>query len=67
MADKPAASGKDKQIPLAEYLKIKEKNAKSKLKLQYSPAVLMIIAVPAGYFIFMIVYFLVYLRFVAQR
>ena len=67
MADKPAASGKDKQIPLAEYLKIREKNAKNKLKLHYSPTVLMIIAVPAGYFIFLIVYFLVYLRFVAQR
>ena len=67
MAEKPASTGKDKQIPLSEYLKIKEKNAKSKLKLHYSPIVLMIIAVPAGYFIFMIVYFLVHLRFVAQR
>ena len=67
MAEKPDPSGKAKQIPLSEYLKIKERSAKSKLQLHFPPTVLMIIAVPAGYFIFMIVYFFLHLRFIAER
>ena len=68
MAEKPPSSlKKDKQVPLEEYLKIKEKNAKSKLQLHFPPLVLLIIAVPIGYFAFLIIYFLVYLRFVAEH
>ena len=66
MADKPSAVKKN-QISLDEYLKIKETRAKSKLKLQFPWLVRFVIAIPAGYLIFLIIYFLVYIRFAVPR
>ena len=68
MAETPAPkTKKSTQVPLAEYLKLKEKRAKSKLQLHFPPLVLFIIAIPAAYVIFMVVYFLVSLRFMPQH
>ena len=65
MADK--AVPKKIQISLEDYLKVKEKQAKSKLKLHFPMLVKVIVGIPAGYLIFLIVYFLIYLRFVAEH
>ena len=67
MAEKPSSPKKAAQIPFADYLKIKEKKAKDKLKLHLPPLVLIILTIPAAYFIFMLLYFLVYIRFVAEH
>ena len=63
----PSPDVKKKQIDLAAYLKIKEARMKSKMKLHFPMMVKAIIAVPAAYFIFLVVYFLLYLRFVAEH
>ena len=66
MADK-APVVKKSQVTLEEYLKIKEKRANSKLKLHFPLMVRLIVAVPAGYFIFLVIYFLIYLRFLPEH
>ena len=66
MAEKTPAVKKT-QISLEDYLKIQEKQAKSKLKLHFPLMVKIIVGVPIGYLIFLIVYFLIYLRFVAEH
>jgi hypothetical protein len=66
MAEK-VPSGKKGQISLEDYLKVKEKHAKGKLQLHIPWLVRFIIAVPAGYLLFLILYFVVYLRFVAEH
>ena len=66
MADKIAVVKKS-QIGIDEYLKIKENRAKSKLKIYLPLLVQLMVAVPAGYFIFLIIYFLIYLRFLPEH
>lgn len=65
MADKPAA--KKGQISLEDYVKLKEKRAKSRLKLHFPWLVRFVMAIPVAYLIFLIVYFLVSLRFKAEH
>ena len=60
-------SSKKSQISLDEYLKINEKRAKSKLKLQFPMIVKIIVMIPVGYLAFLVIYFLIYLRFVAEH
>ncbi len=67
MADTSKPNKKITQLSLADYLKVKEKRAKSKLQLNFPPLVLLIIAIPAAYVIFMILYFVLHLRFLAQH
>ena len=66
MADKNPVVKKN-QISLEEYLKIKEKRAKSKLQLHFPFIVRLIIGVPAAYFIFLVIYFLIHLRFLPEH
>ncbi len=67
MATPSAPNKKGKQLSLEEYAKIKEKIAKSRLKLQFPLIVKICFFVPLAYCLFLIFYFLFYLRFVAQR
>ena len=67
MAAKPPASKKDKQLTLEEYAKIKEKLAKSKLKLTFPWIIKLCFIVPLIYFAFLIIYYLIYLRFLAEH
>ena len=66
MADKPSGAPKT-QIDLVAYAKSKEKRAKDRMKLRFPKWVILITAVPAAYLVFMVVYFLVHLRFVAEH
>ena len=65
MADKPIV--KKSQVDLEDYIKIKEKRAKSKLKLHFPWLLRIIIAVPCAYLLFLLLYFLFYLRFVPEH
>ncbi len=58
---------KTTQLSLEEYNKIKEKQAKSKLKLHFPWTVKFFLIFPALYLIFLVAYYLLYIRFVAQR
>ena len=66
MTEKPKAVKKD-QISLEEYSKIKEKRAKGKLKLHFPLVVKIAIIIPAVYFTFLMLYFVIYLRFLAEH
>ncbi len=63
----PEAKPKKSQISLQDYIKVKEKNAKSRLKLHFPLPIKIILAVPAAFFIFLVLYFLLHLRFVAEH
>jgi hypothetical protein len=65
MPEKPEE--KKSQISIDDYLKLKEKRAKSKLKLHFPMALKVIFAVPAVYFLFLMFYFLLHLRFLAEH
>ena len=65
MADKPNV--KKSPVGLEEYLKIKEKRAKSKLNLYFPLLLKIILAVPCVTLTFLIIYFLVYLRFLPEH
>jgi hypothetical protein len=67
MAEKTATPKKNKQLSLEEYAKIKEKLAKSKLKVNFPWIIKLIFIVPALYLVFLVIYYLVYLRFIAQH
>lgn len=58
---------KARQLSLEEYNKIKEKRAKSKLKLHFPWPIKLVIAVPFFYCLFLIVYYLTYIRWAAER
>ena len=66
MADTAKAPKKD-QLTLEQYMKVKEKLAKSKLKLHVPLLVKVIIGLPMAYILFLMVYFVLYLRFVAEH
>ena len=65
MADKPATP--KPQLGIEEYLKSKEKRAKSKLQLHIPPVVKWVVAVPAAYAVFLILYFIFHLRFLPEH
>jgi len=67
MADKTINSGKAKQLSLDEYAKIKEKLAKSKLKLNFPWIIKFCFIVPLIYCIFLVIYYLLQLRFLAEH
>lgn len=67
MADKQPENKKGKQLSLAEYAAIKEKLAKSRLKLNFPIIIKFCCILPIGYLIFLVAYYLFYLRFVAER
>ena len=64
MAEQSTASQKAKQLSLKEYAKIKEKLAKSKLKLTFPWIIKVCFIVPLSYGVFLIIYYLFQLRFI---
>ncbi|MDE2009492.1 MAG: hypothetical protein KGJ09_05365 [Candidatus Omnitrophica bacterium] len=64
---KAEKSTKTKQISLKEYAKIKEKLAKSRLKLTFPWIIKVCFIIPVVYCVFLIVYFLAHLRYLAQH
>jgi hypothetical protein len=67
MAEKLSTSKKAKQLTLQEYAKIKEKLAKSKLKLNFPWIIKLCFIVPLLYCTFLVVYYLAQLRFLAEH
>jgi hypothetical protein len=67
MADSTDKNKKIKQLSLEEYAKVKEQRAKSRLKLQFPLIVKVCIIIPALYCTFMLVYYLMHLRFLAEH
>ena len=67
MAPRPSTAPKKKQLSLEEYAKIKEKLAKSKLKLTFPWIIKICFLLPLGYCVFLIIYYLAQLRFVAEH
>lgn len=66
MAEK-SPNPKAKQLSLAQYAKIKEKVAKSKLKLTFPWIIKVCFIVPLVYCVFLIIYYLWQLRFMAEH
>jgi hypothetical protein len=64
MADQTSNSKKAKQLTLAEYAKIKEKVAKSKLKLSFPWIIKVCFFVPLAYCVFLIIFYIAHLRFI---
>ena len=58
---------KAKQLSLEEYSKVKEKRAKSRLQLQFPLIIKICFIVPVAYCAFLIIYYLLYLRFIAEH
>jgi len=67
MAQKPPNPSKAKQLSLEEYAKIKEKVAKSKLKLTFPWIIKVVFFLPIAYLVFLIIYYLIQLRFIAEH
>lgn len=66
MANKKEAK-KEPQLSLEEYNKVKEQRAKSKLKLHFPWGVKFFLIFPAVYVLFLIVYYLMYIRFATEH
>jgi len=58
---------KNEQLSLEEYAKIKEKLAKSKLKLSFPWVIKACFIIPLLYVVFLIIYYLVHLRFLPEH
>ncbi len=67
MAEKPPVTPKKTQLGLDDYMKVKEKRAKEKLKLRFPLLVKILIAVPIVYCVVIIIYFLLKIRFLAEH
>ena len=67
MAGKSSLSKKAKQLTLDEYAKIKEKLAKSKLKLTFPNIIKACFIIPLIYCVFLIIYYISQLRFLAEH
>jgi len=65
MAEKTAS--RTRQLSLQEYAKIKEKLAKSKLKLSFPAIVKACFIIPLVYLVFLIIYYVAHLRFLAEH
>lgn len=61
------ANKKAPQMSLDEYNKVKEKRAASKLKLQFPLPIKFFLLLPIAYFIFLICYYLLHIRFAATH
>jgi len=62
-----SSSQPNKQLSLEEYAKIKEKLAKSKLKLSFPLIIKVCFIIPLLYAVFLIIYYLVHLRFLPEH
>ena len=67
MAQQSPSSKKTKQLSLEEYAKIKEKLAKSKLKLNFPWIIKLCFFFPLAYGIFLVIYYLTQIRFTATH
>ena len=67
MAQNSSKSQKAKQLSIEEYSKIKEKLAKSKLKLTFPWIIKACFFIPLFYCVFLVIYYLVQLRFIAEH
>ena len=67
MAQNPSTQPKKKQLSLEEYAKIKEKLAKSKLKLTFPWIIKICFIVPLVYVVFLVFYYVAHLRFLAEH
>ncbi len=67
MADQTPDARKAKQLTLEEYAKIKEKVAKSKLKLTFPWIIKFCFFFPMAYGLFLVIFYIVHLRFVAEH
>ena len=67
MAENASVSKRPKQFSLKEYAKIKEKLAKSKLKLTFPWIIKLCFIVPVIYCAFLVIYYLISLRFLAEH
>ena len=56
-----------KQLTPEEYAKIKEKRAKSKLQLNFPPLIIACALIPLAYLVFMVSYYVLHLRLLAQH
>ena len=65
MADSKNTPGR--QMSLAEYEKIKEKRAQTRLKLHFPWPVRILLGIPLSILIFLIIWYLVYVRFIAEH
>ena len=62
-----SSSQKGKQLSLEEYSKIKEKLAKSKLKLSFPWIIKVCFIIPLLYALFLIIYYVTHLRFLTEH
>jgi hypothetical protein len=62
-----ADSSKHKQLSLEEYTKIKTKLAKSRLKLTFPWIIKACFIIPVVYCLFLIIYYIAHLRFLAEH
>jgi hypothetical protein len=67
MAQNSPGSSKNKQLSIEEYDKIKEKLTKSKLKLNFPWKIKILFAIPLAYCLFLIIYYLLHLRYLAEH
>lgn len=67
MADNPTPSAKNKQLSIEEYAKIKEKMAKSKLKLSFPWIIKLCFIVPLIYFIVLLLLYIFNVRHIAEH
>ena len=62
-----SASSKSRQLTLEEYAKVKEKLAKSKLKLNLPVVAKICFAVPLAYLVLLIIFFLAHVRLLPEH
>jgi hypothetical protein len=67
MAKNSSSLKKVKQLSIDEYNKIKAKLAKSKLKLSFPWIIKLCFILPLAYCTFLVIYYLVQLRFIAEH
>ncbi len=67
MAQESSSPPKKKQLTLEEYAKIKEKLAKAKLKLTLPWGIKICFICVLLYFVFLVIYYLAHLRFLAEH
>ena len=67
MAEKSSGSNKNQQLSLEEYAKIKGKLMKSKLKLRFPWIIKVCFIIPLVYCLFLIIYYVTQLRFLAEH
>ncbi len=67
MANTSDKTKKSTKLSLTEYTKLKDKIGKSKLKLQFPLMIKLAIALPLTYLLFMVIYYIIHLRHLAEH